>query len=194
MPNQETKNKFIDIVQKLENSDCSLFILLRKRTDEIIRRIKEQLCILKTDQFYIDDVVDYMFDFCKGKKNSPVFKRATSKQIEEYQVIFANTLNIIYDDFKPYKIFESDSYIVNSFYYKNEPNNPLFFNAKLSDEDIDTIVKNRINKSVYVTEELRLYDKNTIYFIKPKQYRFWLKSIAVRDANEVFTDLVKMGY
>jgi len=32
------------------------------------------------------------------------------------------------------------------------------------------------------------------YFIKPKAYRFWLKSIAVRDADETFADLVKMGY
>ena len=194
MVNQETKNKFIDITKKLKNSDCPLFSKIRKRVDKIIVKIHERLCLCETDQYYIDDVVNYMFDFCKGKKNSPVFKRATNKQLEEYQVIFANTLNIVYEDFKPYKIFESGSYIVNSFYYKNEPNNSIFYDVKLSDEDIDTIVKNRINKSVYVTEELRLYDKNTIYLIKPKQYRFWLKSIAVRDANEAFTDLVKMGY
>ncbi len=193
MLSQLAKNNFIDIITKIKSSDCPLFNKIQKRVDKIIIKIHERLCLCETDQFYIDDVVNYMLDFCKGKKNSPLFKRATNRQLEEYQVIFANTLNIVYDDFKPYKIFKSDSYIINSFYYKNEPNNPLFYDTKLSDEDIDAIVKGRISNSIYTTKVLRFYDKNTIYFIKPKQYRFWLKSIAVTDANETFADGVLRG-
>ncbi len=169
--------------------------LLKKDIDNIpYSENIDKLPITTTDQHFIDDVLDYMLDFCKGKKNSPLLKKATNRQLREYQNVFSDTLNTVYDNFKPYKIFESDSYIVNSFYYKNKPNNSIFYDVKLSDEDIDTVVKSRIGNSVYVTKILRLYDKNTIYFIKPKQYRFWLKSIAVRDADETFADLVKMGY
>ena len=154
----------------------------------------DKLPISKTDEYIIDDVLDYMLDFCKGKKNSPLLKKATDEQLQEYQKVFSNTLNTVYDDFKPCKTFESDSYIICSFYYKNKPLESIFQDTKLSDEAIDTIVKNKIGNSVYLTKVLRLYDKNTIYFVKPKQYRFWLKSIAVRDADETFADLVKMGY
>ena len=36
--------------------------------------------------------------------------------------------------------------------------------------------------------------ENIIYLIKPKQLRFWLKSIAIRDADETFVDLRNQGY
>lgn len=148
----------------------------------------------KTEQYFISDALDYMLDFCKGKKNSPLLNKVNQKELKEYQNIFCNTLNTIYDDFKPLELLETDSYIICSFYYKNKPKNSLFPNVKLTDEDINVVVKSKIGNSIYITKMVRVYDHNAIYFIKPKAYRFWLKSIAVRDADETFSDLVKMGY
>lgn len=153
-----------------------------------------ELQISKTEDYFIDDVLNYMLDFCKGKKNSPLLNKVNNVQLEEYQNIFCDTINTIYDDFKPFNILETDSYVICSFYYKDKPKNPIFQNTQLTDTKIDAIIKNKIGNSVYVTKIVRIYDDNTIYFIKPKGYRFWLKSIAVRDADETFSDLVKMGY
>jgi len=169
--------------------------ILKKDIDNIpYNENTNELPITKTDYYFINDVLGYMLDFCKGKKNSPLLNNVNIEQLKEYQSIFSDTLNSIYDDFKAHNFFESDSYIVCSFYYKNKPQEPLFKNTKLTDVDINAIVRNKIGNSVYVTKVLRLYDNNTIYFIKPKQYRFWLKSVAVRDADETFADLIKMGY
>ncbi len=33
-----------------------------------------------------------------------------------------------------------------------------------------------------------------VYLIKPKQVRYWLRSIALRDADEMMVDLFKAGY
>ena len=41
---------------------------------------------------------------------------------------------------------------------------------------------------------LRLYQKDMVYLVKPKTLRYWLKSIALRDVNDVMTDLVNSGY
>ncbi len=154
----------------------------------------DKLPISKTDEYFISDVLDYMLDFCKGKKNSPLLDKVRKVQLEEYQNVFSDTLNTVYDNFKPFKTFATDSYIICSFYYGEKPKNPIFTDTQLTDEDINVIVKSKVGNSVYITKVLRIYEHNTIYFIKPKSYRFWLKSIAVRDADETFADLVKMGY
>lgn len=182
---------YIKAVEKLKNSNCFLFAKLKKRANTIVKRIHEHLVILETDKYYMQDILDYVIDFCTSEKNSPLLKRATDKQLQEYQKIFSNTLNTVYDDFKPYKIIESNSYIVCSFYYKNEPQD-FAFETELSDKQINTIANNKTGNRRTVKEQ-RFYENNMIYIIKPKQYCFWLKSIAVRDVNEVFTDFIKSG-
>ena len=41
---------------------------------------------------------------------------------------------------------------------------------------------------------MRIYDENVIYLIKPKQLRYWLRSVAIRDADETFAFLVNQEY
>ena len=40
---------------------------------------------------------------------------------------------------------------------------------------------------------MKIYGKNTITFLKPKNLRYWLKSIALRDADDVFDDIIEKG-
>jgi len=40
---------------------------------------------------------------------------------------------------------------------------------------------------------IRLYDENAIYLIKPNQLRYWLKSVAINDADETFYYLSQNG-
>ena len=48
--------------------------------------------------------------------------------------------------------------------------------------------------SLRLTRIVRLYEGNVIYLIKPKKLRYWLKSIALRDADETFSDIRKQGF
>ena len=41
---------------------------------------------------------------------------------------------------------------------------------------------------------MKIYGTDTLIFIKPKQMKYWLKSIALRDADEVFADYIKARY
>ncbi|HLP45746.1 MAG TPA: hypothetical protein VK469_07360 [Candidatus Kapabacteria bacterium] len=62
---------------------------------------------------------------------------------------------------------------------------------------MDAISATRVStfqKHLRVIRVLPIYDKNVIFLVKPKQLRYWLSSIAVRDADETFEDLVKQGY
>lgn len=154
----------------------------------------EDLELSTTEKYFTNDTLDYMMDFCKGNNNSPLLETVTSSQLEEFKTVYCDLLNSIYSNFKPLNTFETESFSGCSFYYKDKPSKLLLENSKELDKNLVSIINYKSGQNVNVKRVLRFYDENVIYIIKPKQYRFWLKSIAVRDADETFADLVKMGY
>lgn len=49
-------------------------------------------------------------------------------------------------------------------------------------------------ESIIFKRVLRFYTpENVIFLIKPKKLKYWLQSVAVRDANDVVFDLSKVG-
>ncbi len=59
---------------------------------------------------------------------------------------------------------------------------------------IDALLKERKSSSLSITRITRIYDDNILFLIKPDRLRFWLRSIALRDADEVLVDLRMQGF
>jgi len=155
----------------------------------------EALSLSKTEQYFANDTFDYMLNYINGNsKNIPILKSVTDDQLDEFQSVYCELLNSTYKHVKPLNRFETKSFIGCSFYYKDKPTSSLLENSEELDSYLSTIINNKTGQNVNIKRVLRFYDKNVIYIIKPKEYRFWLKSIAVRDADETFADLVQMGY
>jgi len=154
----------------------------------------DNLSLSKVEQYFADDTLDYMMDFCKGNQKSPLLESVTPKQLDEFQSVYCELLNSTYKHVKPFNKFETESFIGCSFYYKDKPTSILLENSEELDKNLCSIINNKVGQNINIKRVLRFYDGNVIYIIKPKQYRFWLKSIAVRDADETFADLVRMGY
>jgi len=154
----------------------------------------EEIKLSTIEQYFANDTIDYMLDWINGKQNLPIFKNVVNKQLKEYQSIYCDLLNTIYDKYKPLKILQTEQFIIMLFYYKNIPDNYLLNNDNLDETDIESLINNKIGKNVNITRVFKYYDKDLIYIIKPKQYRYWLKSIAVKDADDTFADLVDMRY
>ena len=41
---------------------------------------------------------------------------------------------------------------------------------------------------------VRFYDGNAMLLVKPDRLRYWIRSIAIRDADETLVDLREQGY
>ena len=55
-------------------------------------------------------------------------------------------------------------------------------------EHIKSLAENAYSSNVSIIRVLKLYEKNKVYFIKPKALRYWLRSTAIKDADQVFSD------
>ena len=159
-------------------------VLLKKNIDILpFPQNFEELNLSKIDNYYVEDTIEYMFDWIKGSKNLAVLNNVTKFQLKTYQEIYCDVLNTMYEDYNPLEILLTEEHIITSFYYKIKPDKYLKESDTL-DRDLENLINEKSGDSLNIKRVFKIYDKNIIYIIKPRQYRFWLKSIAIRDADE----------
>lgn len=155
---------------------------------------EKDLNLTTEEKFIIDDTLDFLLDFKRKGENSYIAKNdATEKQMIEFGTTFCNVLRSVYKSIKPFQYFETDSYICFPFYFGEKPDID-FSDSEQAEKHIEKLVLRNSGTSLRLTRIVRIYEGNVIYLIKPKKLRYWLKSIALRDADETFSDLRKQGF
>ncbi|HHT1453049.1 MAG: N-6 DNA methylase [Comamonas sp.] len=59
---------------------------------------------------------------------------------------------------------------------------------------LDALLCEKRGSNLNITRITRLYDKNFLFLLKPDRHRFWMRSIALRDADDVLSDLRMQGF
>ena len=151
--------------------------------------------LLSTEEkIIVNDTLEYLLDFKRKGENSEIAtKNATKKDLSDFGEIFCIVLKSVFSSIKPSQYYETDSYICFPFYFGEKPNID-FASSKQAERHIEQLVQKNLGVSLRLTRIVRVYEGNVIYLIKPKKLRYWLKSVALRDADETFSDLRKQGY
>jgi len=203
--------KFIEAIFKKSNRtflfsiSCTSSSLLIKKSTAIekndIDRIpypenEKEMGLSPIEKILVDDVVDNMLDFHRKGEKSKVFKKVNDQQLEEFAEVYCKILNSVYKDLKAMEPVKTDSFICYPFYFKEKPDVEF---SKNNIEKLEKYLNILIDKkykraNLRMIRVMQIYDKNAIYLIKPNQLRYWLKSIAIRDADDTFADLVEQGY
>ncbi len=59
--------------------------------------------------------------------------------------------------------------------------------------DIDKYLIKKEAKNIYIKKQVRYYDQDSIYVIKPNQKRYWSRSAAINDAKELIGEILNMN-
>lgn len=154
----------------------------------------EDLELTYFENILINDFNDYLLEFRRNGENSKIATvNASEADLNKFGKIFCQILSPVFKTLNPYKFFETDSFICFPFYFGEKPEIE-FNNSSQSEKHFENLIKKTNGSSLSLTRIIRLYEGNIIYLIKPKKLRFWLQSIALRDADETFADLRKQGY
>lgn len=154
----------------------------------------DEILISFAEKIVMDDVLDYIYPSWYEKKPK-VNEIATIAEINKFEDIFNQSFNSIYKkenkEQRLRKLFIGNDFYVLEFYYSNENyETKIIENA---DFQIEEIIRNNVSRNAVVNRVLKIYGENTITLIKPKNLRYWLKSIALRDADDVFDDIITNG-
>lgn len=165
--------------------------------------ISKHIKLSAFDRNVITDSVEVMSDFFIHGETAKALKTITNidvkKVIENYGNEFSSVLNLMYEDGKKkFRLGEvvsyGNSFIATVFKYDDKDDKPLFY----KDQDNLNIIglsDHQVSQHLTTKRIIKLYpQKDTIVFIKPNQYRYWLSLIAYRDADKCFTDLTNAGY
>ncbi len=153
----------------------------------------------KYDSILIEDTLKHGLDFLGRGSQISILNQVKGNQLYKFGNIFCEVLNSLFEENeKKYyqdKIIESNSFICSSFTYgdTNHSKSQIFSDERI-EEHIAKLVMDKTGTSYRVNRIVKIYDGDTIYLLKPKEYRYWLKSIALRDADETIVDLYNAGY
>ena len=161
-----------------------------------------ELKLSDAEKIVRNDIVKYIIEqLSKGEDSRANTENAGRSTLLVFAQTFCASLNSIYEEqpkrFYPLEFIESPSFICFPFAY-GDPNKPKKISeahrTQIEKGDLKILIDNTQERNVLYKRIIKLYPKDMVFLVKPKALRYWLKSIALRDANEVFADLVRSGY
>lgn len=167
---------------------------------------EKHLTLSKEEKIIVNDVLKYYRHLGKAiSKNSAgkiLHDPITTEELQSYGETYCYALNDIYaEDGKSWQIGQivhSPTFIRYQFGFgkngglKRET-------TEISETALSTLLNNSVsNQGVLHKRIIRQYQHldgyDCVFFIKPKTRRYWLESIALRDADDTFVDLKKAGF
>jgi hypothetical protein len=144
-----------------------------------------------------DDVLNHMIPLIKygtGKTETEhLVKPANETQLRAFSKTLIKVLRNTWKDIREAKITDLGlAWCVA--YSLNELGSKALSNDEETKEQLiarlDHLLEHRESAHLRFRRVVRLFDDETFYLIKPKDYRYWLQSVAVRDADEVVGHLM----
>ncbi|CAN5386218.1 hypothetical protein BH23BAC1_BH23BAC1_05630 [soil metagenome] len=145
------------------------------------------------EKILLKDISYYYTDFRNQGEKSKILDISTDKDLKDYGATYCSILNSIYEDFKPHSPIVGDEFIAYPFILGDKPEIEIPNNISGIEDKLKSLIDHKASYNLWVKRIIKVYHKNVIILYKPNQKRYWLRSIAVRDADETFNDLFKQG-
>lgn len=132
--------------------------------------------------------------------DSPLFEPVDKEAIDAFNEFFCRMMNYTYEKegmkFRPIRRIITDSYVWVTFEY-NSIDRSLENQSDFEDKIIlDQILTDDCTNNGLVVNRIITYfgEANRISFVKPNKFKYWMNSIAYRDAENVKAQMFKQGY
>jgi hypothetical protein len=201
--NKIKANERINVLKTL--STCSQFFLgsstpIQKQDIDnwTIPLQNDKIKLSDSEKIIMNDVLDFIYPSWYEKKPAINTNEASRKNLDEFSEVFNQSFNTIYKkenkEQKLAVIYEGSTFFALEFEFTDKQiTKPKEIDKTEADKQIEDLIVNQYGKNTLVNKVLRIYSPNKITLIKPKKLRFWLKSIALQDADEIFDDIIENG-
>jgi hypothetical protein len=140
-----------------------------------------------------DDVLEYMMEYVRLGQSSRLLRSAVGKtDLQVYADTFCRMLGSVYKNLRSHEPLHLDTLICQPFYFGSKPQVPWL--TKGADERLHELVYQLKHETLRTVRVIRFYDGNVLALVKPDRLRYWIRSTAIRDADETLTDLYLQGY
>lgn len=154
----------------------------------------DDLCLSFWEEALCEDVLEYMTEYVRlGQKSRLLTMAADVDDLRAYSDMFIRMLRSVYDNLQASEPLFLNGLTCQPFYFGERPD--LSSVVEQTEDELRRIIyddeKHRLLRTIRV---LRLYSNNLLLLVKPDRLRYWIRSTAVRDADETIVDLTSWGY
>jgi hypothetical protein len=146
------------------------------------------------EQIIVDDIVNYYRDLIRLGEDSTAMKESGHAVLSEFTGVFARQINAIYKK-NPLRVLEPQTWpgvICQPFAFGKGKVD--WSGADELQDKLDGLLREQKSETLRVTRIARIYDGNFVFLLKPDRLRYWLRSVALRDADETLSDLRAQGF
>jgi hypothetical protein len=152
------------------------------------------LDLSENERILTEEIVRYGRDFVRKGSDSEVMKLGAEQGLSAFCATFTAQINTVYPN-KPLSTLAPQR-------WPGIICQPFVFGAGKVDWTgvdelrgrLDSLLREQRGSSITVSRIARLYDHNFIFMLKPDRLRYWLRSVALRDADDVLADLRMQGF
>ena len=152
------------------------------------------LDLSENEQILVDDVVDYYRDLIRLGEDSPAMKESGLDALPQFNKVFVRQINNIYKN-NPLRTLQPQklSGVICQPFVFGDGQVDWSGVEELGDK-LNALLHEQKSESLWTTRIARIYDGQFIFLLKPNRLRYWLRSVALRDADETLSDLRKQGF
>lgn len=146
------------------------------------------------EQILVTDIVDYYRDLIRLGESSAAMKEPGVPELPAFNDVFTSRINAVYKKNK-LRALEAHTWpgVICQPYVFGKGRVDWSGADELKGK-LDALLREKRGGGLNVTRVARLYDGACIYLLKPDRLRYWLRSIALRDADETLADLAEQGF
>ena len=146
------------------------------------------------ERIIAEDVVEYQRDFIRLGANSALMLPASSEHLESFDSIFTAQINTVYprNPIRALDLHHWSGAICKAFVFGDGIVD--WSDADKLQDKLDILLREHRGASLSITRIARVYDQSFLFLLKPDSHRFWTRSIALRDADDVLADLRAQGF
>lgn len=145
----------------------------------------------------VSDALEYIYNYFDRKSKATAFKKPSKEVYQKYYStlmdVLNNSLGQMFAPAASFYVGESPLSVLVLSIGTHTDNILHFFDNNEDTEQrlsqLDSLLTEDIY-NIYIRRNVRVYSKDAIYIVKPKQQKYWNYSAACRDADELFADIM----
>jgi hypothetical protein len=145
------------------------------------------------EQALAEDMQQYLVPYVRlGQQSELLKKSADPIALHKYASLYCRLLGSLYGNLRPGAAIFLEGLICQPFFFGDKstiewlgPNCEDQLTALVFEQTLDTLRTVRV---------VRFYHENVIFIVKPDRLRYWIRSTAIRDADDTLTELRQQGY
>ncbi|WP_316786423.1 Eco57I restriction-modification methylase domain-containing protein [Pedobacter frigiditerrae] len=214
-PTTETKTRLISLANQFLEPNKKFFNQFNlgepERNEKILNEINSTINNLYKIKEHEKDLINYVLDVSRfqfQESKQHLFTRAIDSNeafIEKYANVFIQEFENIYDEeFLQVEVYPLNYFIaLNFIFLGSKPKKTIIYPNDKDEKEVLKKLANNLSieqitntqdptKNLFVQKDIKGFEKNSFYIIKPNEYKCWHRAIAWYDVAE-FKEAIELA-